>query len=228
MTAARGERSRQEPASPCEAGSRTGPPTVRLRSMRTADLDVLMPYEQQMFGAEAWSRQGYLDELADTELRHYIVAEGIAPDTIAPDTIAPDTIAPDGAATDSAATDRAATDSAATDSAAGLLGTGGLLTIGETAQILTVGVLPPARRRGIGRLLVRELVAEARRRGATEVLLEVREDNEPARRLYAEEGFAVLGRRRGYYEQGRVDAVTMRLPLHPGSAATEGPGRKER
>lgn len=166
--------------------------TVRLRLMRTADLDVLMPYEQQMFGPEAWSRQGYLDELADTELRHYIVAEGIAAESGA----------------------------GATDS--GLLGTGGLLTIGETAQILTVGVLPSARRRGIGRLLVRELVAEARRRGAGEVLLEVREDNEPARRLYAEEGFRVLGRRRGYYEQGRVDAVTMRLPLHPST------GREQR
>ena len=28
-------------------------------------------------------------------------------------------------------------------------------------------------------------------------------------------GTAVLGRRRGYYEQGRVDAVTMRYPLAP-------------
>ena len=37
-----------------------------------------MPYEQAMFGPEAWSRQGYLDELADTELRHYIVAESEA------------------------------------------------------------------------------------------------------------------------------------------------------
>ncbi len=76
-------------------------------------------------------------------------------------------------------------------------------------------MLPPARRRGIGRLLVRELVAEARRRGAGEVLLEVREDNEAAQRLYAGEGFEVLGRRRGYYEQGLVDAVTMRLQVQP-------------
>jgi ribosomal-protein-alanine N-acetyltransferase len=160
--------------------------------MRTADLDVLMPYEQQMFGPEAWSRQGYLDELADTELRYYIVAESTA------------------ASAESTA--------ASAESTSGLLGTAGLLTIGETAQILTVGVLPPARRRGIGRLLIRELVAEARRRRASEVLLEVREDNEAARRLYAGEGFAVLGRRRGYYEQGRVDAVVMRFPLRPAEA----------
>jgi ribosomal-protein-alanine N-acetyltransferase len=152
---------------------------VRLRPMRIADLDALMPFEQQMFGPEAWSRQGYLDELADTELRYYLVAE--AAETA--------------------------------ESAEQLLGTAGLLTIGETAQILTVGVLPAARRHGIGRLLVRALVAEAGRRRATEVLLEVREDNHAAQRLYAAEGFSVLGRRRGYYEQGRVDAITMRRPI---------------
>jgi ribosomal-protein-alanine N-acetyltransferase len=149
-------------------------PDVRLRPMRIADLDALMPFEQQLFGPEAWSRQAYLDELADTELRYYIVAEAV---------------------------DHR------------LLGTAGLLTIGETAQILTVGVLPAARRNGVGRLLVRALIGEARRRRATEVLLEVREDNDAAQRLYAGEGFAVLGKRRGYYEQGRVDAITMRHEL---------------
>lgn len=165
---------------------------VRLRPMRAADLDALMPFEQQMFGPEAWSRQSYLDELADTELRYYLVAE-------------------------TAGTARPA-ETAGTAQIAGtgrreLLGTGGLLTIGETAQILTVGVLPAARRRGVGRLLVRALVAEARRRRAEEVLLEVREDNVAAQRLYAGEGFTVLGTRRGYYEQGLVDAVTMRYEI---------------
>jgi ribosomal-protein-alanine N-acetyltransferase len=157
---------------------------IRLRPMRPADLDVLMPYEQEMFGPEAWSRQGYLDELADTELRCYLIAERPA---------AGNTFE--------------------------VLGTAGLLTIGDTAQILTVGVLPPARRHGVGRLLVRELIAEAGRRGATEVLLEVREDNRVARQLYAGEGFTVLGKRRGYYEQGRVDAVTMRYRI-PREAAS--------
>ncbi|CAN5540741.1 ribosomal protein S18-alanine N-acetyltransferase [soil metagenome] len=146
---------------------------VRLRPMTAADLDVLLPYEQVMFGTEAWSRNSYIEELADTELRCYLVAED------------------DG----------------------GLLGDAGLLTIGETAQILTVGVIPAARRRGVGRLLVRALVAEARRRAADEVLLEVREDNDSARKLYASEGFTVLGLRRGYYDHGRVHAVTMRLGL---------------
>jgi ribosomal-protein-alanine N-acetyltransferase len=130
-----------------------------------------------MFGTEAWSRQSYIDELADTELRDYLVAEG---------------------------------------SSGEVLGSGGLLTIAETAQILTVGVLPAARRRGIGTVVVRALVARARQRRADEVLLEVRVDNEAALKLYENEGFAALGRRRGYYEQGRVDALTMRLGLNDG------------
>jgi [ribosomal protein S18]-alanine N-acetyltransferase len=153
---------------------------VRLRPMRIADLDVLLPFEQQLFGAEAWSRQSYLDELADIETRYYLVAETPAGE---------------------------------------LLGNAGLLSIDDTAQILTVAVLPAARRRGVGRLLLRALIEQARWRGATEVLLEVREDNQAARQLYATEGFAVLGKRRGYYEQGRVDAVTMRyrIPRRPAS-----------
>ncbi|HTZ42759.1 MAG TPA: ribosomal protein S18-alanine N-acetyltransferase [Jatrophihabitans sp.] len=146
---------------------------VTLRPMRTTDLDALLPYEKDMFGTESWSRQGYLDELSDTELRYYLVAER------------------DGRP----------------------VGSAGLMTVGETAQILTVGVLPAERRRGIGEQLVVALVAEARRRAAGEVLLEVRMDNDAARKLYEKLGFAAIGTRRGYYDQGRVDAVVMRCAL---------------
>lgn len=151
---------------------------LTVRPMTEADLDVLLPYEDVMFGSEAWTRRSYLEELHDTELRRYLVAEDTAPD---------------GGGT--------------------VLGSGGVMTIGETAQIMTVGVLPAARRRGIGRVLVRALVAHARQQGAAEVLLEVRVDNDAARALYDSEGFDVLGRRRGYYDHGRVDAITMRLEL---------------
>jgi ribosomal-protein-alanine N-acetyltransferase len=143
---------------------------ITLRLMSTSDLDELLPYEDELFGTESWSRQSYQDELADTELRHYLVAEQ------------------DGK----------------------VVGSAGLLAIGETGQILTVGVLPAARRQGIGERLVLALVAEAGRRGAEELLLEVRIDNAAARQLYEKLGFAVIGTRRGYYDQGRVDAVVMR------------------
>lgn len=102
---------------------------------------------------------------------------------------------------------------AAVDAGNQLLGWAGLFVLYETAQILTVGTVPAVQRQGIGTRLVRHLVAEAEKRGATEVLLEVRVDNDPARLLYEREGFERLGVRRGYYDFGRVDALTMRKAL---------------
>ncbi|MDT4943439.1 MAG: [ribosomal protein S18]-alanine N-acetyltransferase [Pseudonocardiales bacterium] len=94
-----------------------------------------------------------------------------------------------------------------------LLGWAGVMVIADAAEILTVGVVPEARRRGIARRLVDGLLEEARRRGAVEAFLEVRIDNVAAQSLYATEGFAQVGLRPGYYDGGRVDAVVMRREL---------------
>jgi ribosomal-protein-alanine N-acetyltransferase len=102
---------------------------------------------------------------------------------------------------------------AAEDGAGDLLGWAGVLIAGDQAEILTVGVVPHARRRGIATQLLNALRDRARSEGARELFLEVRVDNEAAQRLYEREGFAVLGRRRGYYDHGRVDAVVMRREL---------------
>jgi len=92
-----------------------------------------------------------------------------------------------------------------------LLGWGGVMVIGPAAEILTIGVIPAARRRGLATKLLHALLDEAVRRGAEECFLEVRNDNTAARAFYAAEGFAEIGVRRGYYDHGRVDAVSMRL-----------------
>jgi [ribosomal protein S18]-alanine N-acetyltransferase len=102
-----------------------------------------------------------------------------------------------------------------------LLGWAGVMVVQDAAEILTVGVVPAARRSGLARRLLAELLAEAVRRGASEAFLEVRVDNDAARTLYRSEGFADVGRRRGYYDGGRVDAVTMRKPL-TGTTLTSG------
>jgi ribosomal-protein-alanine acetyltransferase len=94
-----------------------------------------------------------------------------------------------------------------------LLGWAGVRVIADEAEILTVGVVPTARRRGIARVLIAALLDAARGRGARTAYLEVRIDNEPARTLYASEGFAELGVRRGYYDAGRADAVVMSRDL---------------
>ena len=102
---------------------------------------------------------------------------------------------------------------AAVGAQAELLGWAGVMVVADCAEILTVGVVPPARRRGIARQLIDGLLVEARRRAAVEAFLEVRVDNEAAQALYAREGFAPVGLRRGYYDGGRVDAVVMRREL---------------
>ncbi len=96
---------------------------------------------------------------------------------------------------------------------ADLIGWAGLMVIGETAQILTIGVVPGAQRQGTGQVMLDALLDEARRRGAIEVILEVRVDNGPARRLYERNRFLPLRVRRGYYDLGRVDALELKRVL---------------
>lgn len=81
--------------------------------------------------------------------------------------------------------------------------------VGE-GEVGNVAVHPGARGRGIGARLLDEALAEARRREAEVVFLEVRESNEPARRLYASRGFVEVGRRRRYYRRPDEDALILR------------------
>lgn len=83
------------------------------------------------------------------------------------------------------------------------------------AEVLTVAVIPEARRQGVGAALVTAAAAAVLARGASSMHLEVAEPNAAARALYAKLGFAEAGRRRDYYatEQGWVDAIVMRRAL---------------
>jgi ribosomal-protein-alanine acetyltransferase len=69
------------------------------------------------------------------------------------------------------------------------------------------------RRRGVARQLFASLVEKLKEAGITEVLLELRESNRPARALYQSLGFAATGSRPAYYADPAEDAVLMRLVL---------------
>ena len=98
---------------------------------------------------------------------------------------------------------------------AALLGWAGIRVLSDEAEVLTVGVVPEARRTGLARRLLAGLLDAATDHHVRDVYLEVRVDNEAARTLYRSEGFAEVGVRRGYYEHGRVDGITMHRALQP-------------
>ncbi len=157
---------------------------IALERMRPFHVRLVLEHEHATFGTESWTEGMYRDELADPWNRHYLVAF-----------------------------EDAAAFGGAPDEPPRLVGWAGLLVIAGTAEILTIGTAPFAQRRGVARALMDALLAEARRRRAHEVLLEVRVDNEPAKALYARYGFEQMGIRRGYYQPANVDAATLRLAL---------------
>jgi len=145
-----------------------------LRIMTAADIEAVLPMEQELFGEESWSRQMLEGELAEQpRSRYYVVADD------------------DGVIT----------------------GYGGLLLAGAQADVLTLAVAADRWGRGTGSALLDALLAEAERRGCTQVFLEVRVDNARAQRLYSRYGFAKIGIRKGYYQPSGTDALVMRLDL---------------
>ncbi|MEW5686501.1 MAG: GNAT family N-acetyltransferase [Pseudomonadota bacterium] len=92
-------------------------------------------------------------------------------------------------------------------------------SVGGEAEILTVGVAPWARRKGVGLALMTAAIGAARATGAGEMFLEVDVANRSAIALYEQLGFTRAGLRRGYYDRGaagRADALVMRLDLTSG------------
>jgi ribosomal-protein-alanine N-acetyltransferase len=90
-----------------------------------------------------------------------------------------------------------------------LVGYAGLCTYSDETWVQNIAVRRDRQGRGIGARLLDDLLAEAARRGARQVALEVRADNAPAQRLYARRGFEAVAIRRGYYQPSNTDAVVM-------------------
>jgi [ribosomal protein S18]-alanine N-acetyltransferase len=80
-------------------------------------------------------------------------------------------------------------------------------------EIENIVVAPEFQRRGAASQLMDALIREAQSKAGTRILLEVRESNLPARRLYENHGFAPIGRRKGYYQHPVEDAVLYELQL---------------
>lgn len=94
-----------------------------------------------------------------------------------------------------------------------VIGYAGLEHVLDEGYISNVATAPYRRRRGIAGALLRELEKRARALDLAFLTLEVREGNLPARALYAGLGYAVVGRRKNYYQNPREDAILMTREL---------------
>jgi len=81
-------------------------------------------------------------------------------------------------------------------------------------EVENLVVAPSARRAGLARQLLSELIAQAQNAVANRIVLEVRESNRGARSLYAVCGFQPVGRRKSYYRDPGEDAIVYELKLH--------------
>lgn len=169
-------------------------PATRVRPMRLGDLPAVGRLQRAAFPYDAWTEAGLRDELALGADRWWVVAETgrVDPADLA------------------AAAD--AGPAHGTGPGPALAGVAGM-ALGPVCDVLSLAVDPTARRRGLGRALLAELLTQAWSAGAERVLLEVAADNEAALALYAAAGFEAVRRRVGYYAgpegPGSVDALVL-------------------
>ncbi len=85
----------------------------------------------------------------------------------------------------------------------------GVWCVAGEGQITNIGVMPERQGQGYGEKIVRHLLEACWQEQIETVFLEVRQSNEPARRLYKKIGFTDAGRRKNFYTNPTEDAVIM-------------------
>ena len=101
----------------------------------------------------------------------------------------------------------------AVDQAQSIVGYAGVFAPGAAeADILTVGVVPEHRGKGIAKALMALITEWAKAQGTTAMMLEVKVDNSEAIGLYESLGYSKINIRKDYFGAG-LDAQVMRLEL---------------
>lgn len=153
---------------------------IRIRPMTLDDLQGVLTVEEACF-SEPWSEQVYRATLL-LDYTAYFVAE-ITQEGLSP------------------LFEKAGL------SGSRIVGTIGLKNIAGEGEVTNVAVLPSWRGQGIGGRLMERLLADGKNEGIEAFTLEVRAGNLPAIRLYESFGFAAEGRRPGFYEKPKEDAL---------------------
>lgn len=82
-------------------------------------------------------------------------------------------------------------------------------TAAGEAEIARIAVLEEQRKKGVGTKLLEALDTVCRENQINKVLLDVRESNTKARTFYEKYGFSEDGKRKGFYEEPKEDAILM-------------------
>ncbi|MCG7308744.1 GNAT family N-acetyltransferase [Brachybacterium sp. ACRRE] len=159
------------------------PEGMRLRIATLEDALPIAELELRLFPEDAWTFDMVREEIAHPSRRFVVVERGSGP--------------PSGGSADEP------------DAPGEIVGYAGVMLLGDSADLHTIGTTLPGR--GIGRALLDWSLRATREGGARALVLEVREDNARARSVYEAAGFQDIGRRPGYYPgpHGPVDARVM-------------------
>ena len=169
--------------------------------MTIADLPRIVEIEKRAYPTSQWPVSAYHRELQDNTWAHYIVIR----DTQIPVPAEMESVPRRSFPFSIFSQPRTTTDTAL----AQIVGYAGLwLTIDE-AHVTTIATDPSVRRRGLGELLLVELIDIAYQIGARWMTLEVRVTNETAQSLYRKYGFSIVSTRPRYYTDNDEDAYIM-------------------
>lgn len=92
-----------------------------------------------------------------------------------------------------------------------------LLVVLDEITLMDIAVSSVWRGQGAGKCLLGLVIKRCLQRNASSCFLEVRESNTVAQKLYFNQGFTLLERRKGYYptSTGREDALMMSYQFNP-------------
>lgn len=92
-----------------------------------------------------------------------------------------------------------------------IVGFAGIKFIVNEADIMNIVTKKTFRNKGIGKLLLENLIQLAKSLNLTSITLEVNEENAPAIHLYKKFGFEILGIRKNYYQNKDGIIMTKKL-----------------